>query len=132
MQQRYFTLDEANELVPWLQGVFERASPLASQARQIEGELRELSRKTSSNGGGSVQEQIRQKRQDGEEIGNQIREAVQEILDAGIVVRTLESGLVDFPCWWEGREVYLCWVVGETEIGYWHETDAGFAGRQPL
>lgn len=132
MQQRYFTLEEANQLVPWLQEVFERAAPLASQARQIEGELLELSRKTSSNGGGNVQEQIRLKRQEGEEIGSEIREALQEVIDAGIVVRTLESGLVDFPCWCEDREVYLCWVVGETEIGYWHETDAGFAGRQPL
>ena len=42
------------------------------------------------------------------------------------------TGLVDFLCWMDGREVYLCWRLGESEVGFWHELDAGFAGRQPL
>jgi len=49
-----------------------------------------------------------------------------------IVVRDLERGLVDFPSLRDGREVYLCWEEGEDEIAYWHETDAGFSGRQDL
>ena len=39
---------------------------------------------------------------------------------------------IDFRCWMDNREVYLCWRMGEPEVGYWHEPDAGFAGRQPL
>jgi hypothetical protein len=42
------------------------------------------------------------------------------------------DGLVDFPALWDGRLVYLCWKLGEPEVLYWHEIDAGFAGRQPL
>ena len=49
-----------------------------------------------------------------------------------IVLRDLESGLIDFPSLREGREVYLCWIDGEDEIGFWHELEAGYAGRQPL
>jgi hypothetical protein len=40
--------------------------------------------------------------------------------------------LLDFPCLMEGETVLLCWKLGEKEIGYWHTTEAGFAGRQPL
>ena len=50
-----------------------------------------------------------------------------------IVLRDLERGLVVFPSMREGREVYLCWVEREEdEIAYWHDLEAGFAGRQPL
>ena len=50
----------------------------------------------------------------------------------GIELKDLEHGLVDFPSWREGRVVYLCWRLDEERIGYWHELDAGFQGRQPL
>jgi hypothetical protein len=49
-----------------------------------------------------------------------------------IVVRDLARGLVDFPALRDGAEVYLCWLVDEAEIGFWHDLDAGFAGRRPL
>jgi Uncharacterized conserved protein (DUF2203) len=49
-----------------------------------------------------------------------------------IIVRDLDAGLVDFPALRDGEEVYLCWVVGEPEVGHWHAPDAGFPGRQPL
>ena len=47
-------------------------------------------------------------------------------------MKGVEPGLVDFPSLREGREVYLCWREGEDQIDFWHEVDAGFAGRQPL
>ena len=49
-----------------------------------------------------------------------------------MVLRDLDRGLVDFPSIRDDREVYLCWVEGEDEIGYWHDLEAGFAGREPL
>ncbi len=50
----------------------------------------------------------------------------------GVVVRDLESGLCDFRSSRGGRDVYLCWLVDEEDIRWWHEIDAGFAGRRPL
>jgi hypothetical protein len=50
----------------------------------------------------------------------------------GVVVRDLDEGLCDFRARREDRDVYLCWRVGERRIGFWHEIDAGFPGRQPL
>jgi hypothetical protein len=57
---------------------------------------------------------------------------VHSIQELGAVVKDMNTGLIDFPALREGREVYLCWRFGEAEILYWHETDAGFSGRQAL
>ena len=57
---------------------------------------------------------------------------LEEFEQHDIVVRDLDRGLVDFPSIREGREVYLCWEEGEEGIGWWHDLDAGHAGRQPL
>lgn len=61
-----------------------------------------------------------------------LRTALTEIQEAEIVLRDLERGLVDFPAVRDDREVYLCWVEGEDRIGYWHDIEAGYAGREPL
>jgi hypothetical protein len=61
-----------------------------------------------------------------------LREFVQELTAVGCDLKDLERGLVDFPCMHEGREVCLCWHLGEERIDFWHEVEAGFAGRQPI
>jgi hypothetical protein len=58
--------------------------------------------------------------------------ALNELDAVDVVVRDVERGLVDFPTLRNGEEVYLCWLVDEDEIRFWHAPDAGFAGRQPL
>jgi hypothetical protein len=61
------------------------------------------------------------------------RDAYQrELDDLGILLTDPRLGLVDFPSEMNGRRVLLCWRLGEPEVQYWHEVDAGFAGRQPL
>jgi hypothetical protein len=50
----------------------------------------------------------------------------------GVIVRDLDTGICDFPALREGREVFLCWQVGEERVGFWHEVEAGFAGRQAI
>jgi hypothetical protein len=52
--------------------------------------------------------------------------------DRGIVVRDIEQGLIDFPGSREGRQIYLCWRLGEDAVDFWHDRATGFAGRQPL
>jgi hypothetical protein len=61
-----------------------------------------------------------------------LQRAVAEFHAADIVVRDVIRGLVDFPAVRDGEEVYLCWLVDEPEIGWWHDLDAGFGGRQRL
>lgn len=62
----------------------------------------------------------------------QLSRAATELDAADIVVRDPGQGLVDFPAIRDGQEVYLCWLLDEDDVGFWHEPSAGFAGRQPL
>jgi hypothetical protein len=52
--------------------------------------------------------------------------------DLGVLVRDADRGIVDFPAVVDGREIYLCWHLGEPEITHWHELESGFAGRRPI
>ena len=63
---------------------------------------------------------------------DQMQAAVARLDDLGIVLRDIETGLVDFPASVAGRQVWLCWRVGERGIGWWHELQDGVAGRQPI
>jgi uncharacterized protein DUF2203 len=58
--------------------------------------------------------------------------ALSELEAVEVVLRDVESGLVDFPAMRDGGEVYLCWRLDEDEISFWHPLDSGFAGREPL
>jgi hypothetical protein len=62
----------------------------------------------------------------------QLGRALGELEAVDVVLRDVERGLIDFPAIRDGEEVYLCWLLDEDEIGFWHHPDAGFAGRQPL
>jgi hypothetical protein len=62
----------------------------------------------------------------------ELSRALGELQAVDIVVRDIDSGLIDFPSIRDGEEVYLCWLLDEAEIRFWHEPEAGFAGRKPL
>ena len=75
----------------------------------------------------------------GGEAGRQVGEAflvVRGLLgtleEAGIVVRDIDRGLIDFPAIRDGEEVYLCWELGEDAVEYWHDLESGYRGRQEL
>jgi hypothetical protein len=97
-----------------------------AQARLTEQEVREaLVDASPTNGGG----------EHGKQVGEAfvvLRAGVAEFAERGIVLRDLDRGLIDFPAVRDGREIYLCWVDGEDDIDFWHDLDAGYAGRQPL
>ena len=61
-----------------------------------------------------------------------IADCVRRFNDAGVQVKDLDEGLLDFPARRGQEEVLLCWKVGEPEIAFWHGLDEGFAGRKPL
>jgi hypothetical protein len=65
-------------------------------------------------------------------LAEALREGLEQLADWGIELKDISTGLVDFPALRDGREVYLCWRVGELKVAFWHEIDTGFAGREPL
>ena len=132
MIEHFFTLDEANALVPWLDDKLAGMIPGRDQLAAQQERLLELLRRRGNNGHSSSEEDILECRREVDRRTQQLQESLKEITDRGILVRDLGRGLVDFPSSREGREVYLCWLRGEGHIEFWHEINVGFAGRQPL
>jgi hypothetical protein len=132
MERRQFTLEEANALVPWLEETFQRLATMHQEHTDAQARLNELLEHRGSNGSSSSNEAMQQAQGDVDRLARLIDEGFQDILAEGIIVRDVGSGLVDFPSQREGREVFLCWIGGEASIGFWHDTNRGFAHRQPL
>lgn len=121
---RHFTLAEANALLPQLEGLLEQLRESKDELTDAEAhEL--LSEASGGNGGGEP----------GRQVGVaflEVRRLLGALEESGIVLRDIDRGLLDFPAIADGREIYLCWELGEEEIAYWHELAAGYGGRQPL
>ncbi len=66
------------------------------------------------------------------ELKSEIVRLVHRIEATGVLVKDLDLGLIDFPALRGGREVYLCWKAGESEVRFWHPVDGSFADRRPL
>ena len=77
-------------------------------------------------------EELSQIEEELEKDGNRLREYVEELKRLGVEPKNGPEGLVDFPTLIDGHEAYLCWKLGVPEVLYWHELEAGFAGRQSL
>jgi hypothetical protein len=117
-----FTVEEANALLPSLADSLARIK----EARQVVLRGAEVIRVTApTDGGGDAGK-------DYWEALRTLRTEIEELTARGIVLRDPESGLIDFPAERDGREVFLCWRLGEDRVGFWHGPETGFAGRQPL
>ena len=118
MSDRYFTVEEAQGLVGWLADAFRNIAPLREQAGRQNAEIAKLEEHIRSNGGSHAPGQLAGKRRELRETSDQIDRQVALVEERGCVVKSVQQGLVDFPSIREGREVYLCWLEGEPEIGY--------------
>lgn len=124
-RDRYFTVAEANQLIPELEEYISQLKSLRANLEALGTELSPLFEVIRHNGGHRKTPDFLQQIQ-------QFHQVVDRIKSTGGLLKDIEHGLVDFPHIRDGREVYLCWRSGETEIRYWHEVDTGAAGRQLL
>lgn len=129
---KYFTRDEAEALLPRVESLLSEIQSLREQVVEQEERLAEYRVKLMSNGHQHGDEM--QRLQAGVTTANtEIARRVRNIAALGVLVKDLDTGLIDFPTLRDGHEVYLCWRLGEgNRIAWWHEVDSGFAGRQPL
>ena len=122
MSEKLFTVEEANALLPTIE-------PLLEQLRDAQRAMAErhdaVTTSAAGNGGGNAGKEFL-------EASQTAGRAMAEINELGILVRDPETGLIDFPAEREGEEIFLCWRLGEDAVAWWHPTDSGFAGRQPL
>lgn len=123
---KLFTLSEANEMLP---AIIPKLVEIQNLYAAID-RLRESSRAaaSASHFGGGME--------GGSEYVNilyKVGQRTTEVSDLGVEIKDYSRGLIDFPSMRSGRVVYLCWQIGDAdEVEWWHETDAGFAGRQRI
>lgn len=125
MSARYFTLEEANALLPQIEPVMARLLERRGKAARLARDMEPLLADIKVDVGGPILTELTQ-----DFVA--IEEMVQEIQSFGCLVKNLNAGLLDFLAVRDGREVYLCWRYGEPEISFYHELHTGFNGRQPV
>jgi hypothetical protein len=131
---RLFSEEEANDALAVVAPLVERLV-LARERFVADGNrLAQVRRKVTGNGGGLNPGHVQQAQDAVEEVANEIGLVVAELETAGVQVKDLDRGLVDFPARHPetGDLVLLCWHLGEERVGFWHGIDEGFAGRKPL
>jgi hypothetical protein len=119
--KKYFTLTEATKMLPLVKAIVTDITTLADSVRDRHERMRELT--------GRAREEVEDSLENDQD---RLQELVDELQGLGIELKDYFTGLVDFPCWANDREIYLCWKLGEPTIGHWHEVWAGFAGRKPI
>lgn len=125
MPARYYTVEEANALLPSLRPIVGELLDARQRIVNAQPELWPVLEKAIGNGGskkaGAVLADF-----------EKIQQGVNAIEGMGLQLKDLNTGLVDFLSERDGRDVYLCWRFDEPRVAHWHDLDAGFAGRQPL
>ena len=122
VQKKHFTLDMANKTLPLVRRIVEDIVHTHDHALDL------LAKSESVKD--SVKQSATQKQLDSSM--DRLQSLVRELSDIGCELKDYKTGLIDFLGQHQGREVHLCWKLGEDKIGYWHELNDGFAGRKPI
>lgn len=125
MQPHYFTLSEANAALEVIRPLIKEILKIRDRILARQPEAWPAIERSVGNGGNATLSKI------ADDFGK-LDALVHKVLDTGVQVKDINSGLLDFPAWRQDHEVYLCWKYGEDQIEFWHEIDAGFAGRRPI
>ena len=122
---RYFTLQEAKATLEVIKPLIEEILTIRQHILDQREEVWPVIQRAVGNGGSQAASKLAME-------FNRVDALVHQIQDMGVVLKDLNLGLLDFPHLRDGREVYLCWKHGEEDIAFWHDMDAGYAGRQPI
>jgi len=130
---RYFTLAEAQHALPEVERHLREALFHKSQSQEAQGHLDKTTQRVRDSGGARVNpSEILALRARRDTSISALKQALDDIEEAGAVVKDLDIGLLDFMTRYRDRDVCLCWKLGEDRIGFWHGEDEGFRGRKPI
>lgn len=124
VHQRHFTVEEANSLLPAISNLLIKLNDALVLFRRQQQTAVETLKQSRGNGKHGQQEE--------QDALSLVRDIIAEIEGYGCVIKSFEEPLIDFPSIRDGEEVFLCWRLGEPEVGAWHPLDEGFASRQPI
>jgi hypothetical protein len=132
VEQRYFTVEEANEALLEVRPLTEELVGHRRALVELQERQSAVTARIAGNGGNVEPHELEEVQEQLDEEVAGIARCVARIHEVGALVKDLDDGLVDFPATRDGRDVLLCWRLGEDEIGFWHGLDEGFSGRKPL
>ena len=130
--QRLFTPGEANALLSELRPLVEDMVAAKRALDEAQEDAEEVNARISGNGGGLPPARLAEVHDLVGRRADALADALEQVQALGVIVKDLDSGLVDFPSRREDEDVLLCWQLGEDEVGFWHRYDDGFAGRRPI
>jgi hypothetical protein len=123
---KYFTPQQANRMLKDVKARFERIVSLRDRVFMLQEELQRVVEYD-----GSLSAYIIKKQELNKAL-TELYKAIEDLEGLGVIVKSIDEGLVDFPAKRFDEDVWLCWKVGEEEVRFWHGKDEGFMGRKPL
>ncbi len=130
--RKVFTAQQANAALPLVRAIVRDVVHLAREVAERRQRVTALSAGRAGRPKDVYAEELAQAEEELQRDIEQLQQYAAELEALGVELKSPTEGLVDFPTVIEGRPAYLCWKYGEPEVRYWHELDAGFAGRRPL
>ncbi|WCJ59258.1 DUF2203 domain-containing protein [Fontisphaera persica] len=121
---KHYTLDEARALLPQVRQWLTQLQRSSRALKKVDAQIFQMRQNGEDLGGPRVCEWVR--------LGVECMERMAEFQRRQILVKDIERGLVDFPSLRGDREVFLCWEMDEDDIQFWHDLDAGYAGREAI
>jgi len=122
--KKHYTVEQAHELIPQLRIWLRELNQHRDRVKQLDGRLGQLLASGADAGGELVNEWIKH-------LAG-IQKNLAQFQELQIQIKDIERGLLDFPAFIAGKEVFLCWEQDEDAIEFWHDLDTGFAGRERL
>jgi hypothetical protein len=139
---RFYDLDEANAAIPEVRTILESLRDQRAELIRLRDEVLAAgddvpdATRGEARGDATTEAKtdadVRVLRLRMQGVIDRMQAGVVRIDELGVTLREIETGLIDFPALASGRQIWLCWRLGEGDIEYWHELSEGFSGRQPL
>jgi hypothetical protein len=129
---QFYSIDDANAALPDVERILLDLRDQREELIRLRDRVVEAQAGTGPAAGGTTTADTRTLRLRMQFLVDQMQAGVTRLVDRDVTLREIEGGLIDFPALVNGRQVWLCWRLGEGEIGWWHEIDDGFAGRRRL
>lgn len=126
---RRFTVEQANRMLPLVGRI---VRDIVETHRAWERSVHEFELAAAESRADRPSPRAEELQRETQRLATEIQSFIGELRDLDVEFKGFELGLVDFPSELDGRVIYLCWKLGEESVGWWHEVEGGFAGRQPL
>lgn len=121
---KHYTLEEARQLLPLVRHWLDELKEIREDLEECEKRLTKAQGSGDDLGGKWVNTYVK--------LLSQVKEVLMRFKNREIQIKDLNRGLIDFPAYIGGKEVFLCWEKGEEDIEFWHDLTSGYAGREPL